>query len=163
MTGFVLARAAGPCPEGSTRRSHFRLRDMVPVSAHATGMRSNAMRKCTFRSHVWGVVQSTSEIIRFAYGTSEADQQSAVAHLQERYFRVERKYGSPFGSGALLSDLTNVWTAAESASFDHDQAMPEMDAGDDSQLQYWNDQSDSDIAKAWEAEANAWNDVIATC
>lgn len=136
---------------------------MVPVPAHATGVRSNAMRKCAFRSHAWGVVQSTSEIISSASITTHADQQSAVAHLEERFFRVERRYGSPYGSGALFSDLTSAWTLAESVSYDNDQFGIALSDGTIDDSNYWVNQGNSDQAEAWAVLATVWNDVKATC
>ena len=132
---------------------------VVPVPAHATGVRSHTMRRCAFRSHAWGVVQATSELITFADIDSRVNTQSAAAHLQERYFRVEQRYGSPYGSEALFSDLTTAWSFAESMSYDNEQWNS---AGSD-QMQYWDDQQASDTSQAWAAEANAWADVKATC
>jgi hypothetical protein len=136
---------------------------LLPTSAHATATRSHALRRCAFRSHEWGVVQDTSRIIQYSDITTHADQQSAVAHLEERFFRVERRYGSPYGSGALFSDLASAWALAESASYDQDQFLLAISDGTLDDQDYWVNQGNSDTAQAWAVLANAWGDVKATC
>jgi hypothetical protein len=135
-------------------------------AVHASGSRAYAMKKCTFRNHMWSVVYDTNNQINFLSGlTTHAGEQNWVARMQEKVFRIESRYGSPYGSETLLSDLTNTWVSIESAGFDMDQENAADPNGnpDMQQVDYWDVQFQSDVKQAWASQAYTWKDVKATC
>jgi LppP/LprE lipoprotein len=165
------------CPSDSmdtfTVQYNAQSRSMGFVSPTHTAVAAQSASKCAFRAHEWGVVQATSDLINYADSTTHADQQSAVAHLEEKFFHIESRYGSPYGSGALFSDLSSAWLSAESASYDHDQFLANADpsgtAGDPSQYEdnaqtrFWSGQLSTDTAAAWAAQTNVWKDIKQIC